>query len=121
MKKWILIIVLAVALIAAVILASQSQADFGGTTPSDDPGTTGSSGTEESTGTIELKLTYEEYQAMSGPERQEWLESFPTMDDFLAWLNAAKSQYEAEQATRETINGNDPINIGDLINGNKSN
>lgn len=117
MKKWILILVLAVALVAAVALASRNLPGSNDTPPVDDPGTTESSGTEESTGTIELKLTYDEYQAMSGPERQEWLESFASMDDFLTWLNAAKAQYEAEQATRETINGNDPIDIGDLING----
>ena len=119
MKKWILIAVLAGALAAAVILASRNMPDVS-QNPSDDFGSTESSGTEESTDpNIECTLTYEEYQAMSGPDRQAHMESFgDDMDAFLAWLNHAKAEYEAHQATRPTINGDGPIDIGDLIGGN---
>lgn len=117
MKKWILILVLAVALVAAVMLASRNT-PAGGETPSDDFSTTESTGTEETGDSIESTLTYEEYQNMSGPDRQAHLESFSSMDAFLNWLNAAKADYEADQATRPTINGDEPIDIGDLIGGN---
>lgn len=118
MKKWILIAVFAVALVVAVILASRYMPEVS-QIPTDDFSTGDSSSTEESTDpSIECTLTYEEYQAMSGPERQAHLETFADMDAFLAWLNYAKEEYEAHQATRPTINGDGPIDIGDLIGGN---
>ena len=125
MKKWILIAVLTIALVVAVMLASRNTPIISDT-PSDDFGTEESSGTEESTGAgdssdtnIESTLSYEEYQAMSGPERQSHLETFSDLDAFLAWLNHAKAEYEAHQATRPTIDGNGTIDISGLVGNNE--
>ena len=119
MKKWILILALAVALIAAVVIVSQMKPDID--TTQNGIETTESTGTTESTEVsipIESTLTYEEYQAMSGTERQAHFMSFSSEAAFNAWLAAAKEDYDARQSTRETINGDGPIDIGGLIGGN---
>lgn len=118
MKKWILVAALALALVVAVILASRNtpNVDY---TPSDLIGNTEPSSTEETSDvSIESTLSYEEYQNMSGPDRQAHLETFSDMDAFIAWLNHAKAEYDAQQATRPTVDGNGPIDIGGLIGGN---
>lgn len=37
---------------------------------------------------------YEKYLAMTGPEQQAFIDSFPTLEDFMAWLEKAKQEYE---------------------------
>lgn len=66
------------------------------------------------TGTQEpVVLSYEEYMALSPAEQQTYFESFPTLDEFIAWYNAALAEYEAGQDV-PVVTG--PIDIGDYTN-----
>ena len=43
------------------------------------------------------QLTYEEYNALSAEEQEAYFNSFDTIEDFFAWYNKAKEEYEAKQ------------------------
>lgn len=58
-------------------------------------------------------MTYEEYNALSAEEQQEYFNSFDNIDDFFAWYNQAKKEYEDAQ-DRIEINGSSDINIGGI-------
>lgn len=58
-------------------------------------------------------LTYEEYMALSPAEQQAYYESFPTLEDYIAWYNAAYAEYEENQ---DAVIATGPIDIGDYIN-----
>lgn len=60
-----------------------------------------------------VALSYEEYMAMSPAEQQAYYESFPTLEEFIAWHNAALAEYEAGQDV-PVVTG--PIDIGDYTN-----
>ena len=60
----------------------------------------------------EQALTYEQYNALSAAEQEEYFNSFETVDDFFAWYNKAKQEYENNQNYIE-IGGNQDINIGE--------
>ena len=60
-------------------------------------------------------LTYEEYNAMTAEEQEEYFHSFKTVEDFFAWYNKAKQEYEANQNYTE-IGGDGNINIGEAGN-----
>lgn len=62
------------------------------------------------------KLTYEEYQALSGAEQMEYMNSFAAVEDFFAWYNEAKAKYDEEQ-NRIEIGGDGSIDLDDIING----
>lgn len=47
---------------------------------------------------------YERFMNMSPAEQQEFIESFPSLDDFFAWFEAAKKAHEE---------ANPPIDVGD--------
>ena len=86
-----------------------------------DPVTNGSSSSdkdEETSGKDEpdvpAPLTYEEYNAMSREDQQAYFESFDNMQDYFEWYNDALAKYESEQ---EKIEGDGPIDIGDIFNG----
>lgn len=57
-------------------------------------------------------LTYEEYMALSPAEQQAYYESFPSLEDYIAWHNAALAEYEENQ---DTIVATGPIDIGDYM------
>lgn len=57
-------------------------------------------------------LSYAEYMAMSPAEQQAYYESFPTLEEFIAWHNAAQAEYEAENDI-PVVTG--PIDIGDYM------
>ena len=70
---------------------------------------------EPATGTTEPQagaLSYAEYMAMSPAEQQAYYESFPTLEEFIAWHNAAQAEYEAEHDI-PVVTG--PIDIGDYM------
>lgn len=70
--------------------------------------------TEPQAGTQEpAALTYEEYMALSPAEQQAYYESFPTLEEFIAWHNTALAEYEAGQEV-PVVTG--PIDIGDYTN-----
>ena len=57
-------------------------------------------------------LTYEEYWAMSGKEQQAYYESFDSVEDFFAWYNTAKAEYEAANPGIDA--GDGEIDLGEL-------
>lgn len=57
-------------------------------------------------------LSYAEYLAMSPAEQQAYYESFSTLEEFIAWHNAAQAEYEAENDI-PVVTG--PIDIGDYM------
>lgn len=62
----------------------------------------------------DTSMTYAEYIALSAEEQQAHFESFASVDDFFAWYNAAKKEYDDEQS-RVEVSGD--IDIGDIIGG----
>lgn len=58
---------------------------------------------------------YESFLAMSPEEQQKYVESFESIDQFFAWYNAAKEEYEAANPPIDVGDGN--IDIGDIIEG----
>ena len=60
-----------------------------------------------------VALRYEEYMALSPAEQQAYYESFPTLEEFIAWHNTALAEYEAGQEV-PVVTG--PIDIGDYTN-----
>jgi len=53
---------------------------------------------------------------MTGKQQQAHLESFDSINDFFAWYNKAKKEYEEN---RETIDiGNGTIDLGEIAGGN---
>ena len=60
-----------------------------------------------------VALSYEEYMALSPAEQQAYYESFPTLEEFIAWHNTALAEYEAGQEV-PVVTG--PIDIGDYTN-----
>ena len=67
--------------------------------------------TEEQTGS-ELTVTYAQYQAMTEEEQEAFVESFPTMSDFVDWWNAAQAAQEKDDPI--ILDGN-AVDLGDLI------
>lgn len=67
--------------------------------------------TDESTSSG--NLTYEQYMALSAEQQQAHFESFPSLDAYIAWYNAALAEYEANQ---NIVEATGPIDIGDYMN-----
>lgn len=57
------------------------------------------------------KLTWEEYDALDTPGQLAYMNSFPSMADFVQWFNKAK-----EEAEKDTIivGGDGELNLGEL-------
>lgn len=119
-KQWILIVVLAALLVAAVIIASRSFPDVSrtpGSNSTDTTQTTGSESTDPSNEDVENTfptISYEEYQNMSGDDRTAYRNQFSSVEAYEAWHDAAKAAYEANRATIPVIEGD--INLEDFIN-----
>lgn len=77
--------------------------------PAEPPATT----QPQAGGSDPAKLTYEEYLAMSPYEQQAHYESFPSLEAYIAWHNAALAEYEENQDSIEVTGG---IDIGDFMN-----
>ncbi len=63
------------------------------------------------------KMTYEDYMNLDPDSQQAFFDSFASVQDFFAWFNAAKSEYEANDDSI-IIDGNGSVDIGDIIGGN---
>lgn len=59
------------------------------------------------------ETTYEDYLAMTPEEQEVFFDSFPSMEAFMDWHNAAKAEYEDNEEGIIVDGGN--INIGDYI------
>lgn len=57
-------------------------------------------------------MTYEQYNALSAEEQEEYFNSFKSVEDFFAWYNKAKAEYEASQDYTE-IGSDGNIDIGE--------
>ena len=144
MKKWILLLVLVIAMvsIAMVMTLTGCQDDKSdGANPSDQSeetdvvgkpagGGAGETGTGDETdnsqtgdntsGTESEKqpekaLTFAEFLLMTPAEQQAYMDSYADIMDFLEWYRVAEEQYKEEQEDIE-IGGSGDINIGDYIN-----
>jgi len=128
-KQWILIVVLAALLVAAVIIASRSFPNVNQTPGANSTGTTQTTGsgsesidpTDEDIENIFPTVSYEEYQfVMSDTERQAYYDKFSSHEAYLAWFNSAKAEFEAKEETDDTpkVDGDSPIDIGGLSGNN---
>ena len=61
-------------------------------------------------------LTYEQYNELSAAEQEEYFYSFNTVEDFFAWYNKVKEEYEKNQEYTE-IDGDGNISIGEEEDG----
>lgn len=59
------------------------------------------------------ELTYKEYLAMTPTEQKAYYDSYENFKDFVAWHNAAKAEYDAENGSVEIQDGK--IDISDII------
>ena len=59
-----------------------------------------------------LGMTYEQYNALSAEEQEEYFNSFDTVEEFFAWYNQAKQEYENNQDYID-VGGNNDINVGE--------
>ena len=71
-------------------------------------------GSEQPDSGTEGAVTYESYNAMSGEKQQEFIDSFDSIGDFVAWYNDAKAEYEAMHPGVEIGNG-DVIDGSELV------
>lgn len=60
-------------------------------------------------------LDYLKYHNMSGSEQAAFINTFPSVDAFFQWYNAAKKEYE-DSLTE--IDGDTTLDLGDLVGGN---
>lgn len=58
---------------------------------------------------------YEKFQSLSPSEQQEYVESFPSIDEFFNWYNAAKEEYEKANPPIEV--GSGTIDVSQIIGG----
>ena len=73
---------------------------------------------EESTdtagiGRVPNSTAFEQYNNMSGDDQQAYMESFDSIESFVAWYNAALAEYEAVSNPIEITDG--VIDLGELI------
>ncbi len=108
-KQWILVLGLAVVLAVAVLLASQI-----GKAPQDNhQDTTTESSSEEEIVFQAPAITYEEYQAMTGEERDALLKQFPSNSVFTDWVREIRAEYE-EHKMDNAIDGDNVIDLNDI-------
>ena len=60
----------------------------------------------------ESTMTYSQYLAMTEDEQEAFINSFPTLRDFVDWWNAAKA---AEGSGGDIITGDPSMDLGDMI------
>lgn len=60
------------------------------------------------------EVDYEEYMALSADQQEAFMESFDTMDDFVAWLKEAKKAYQEAQDDAIIVDGKTPIDMGEI-------
>lgn len=84
--------------------SSSGGTSSGGTTPTPTP----------DTGKKPQDCTWEEYQAMTGEERQAHFERFESPEAYLTWMNEAKAAYDKAHPTIE-VGKDGTIDIGEII------
>lgn len=115
MKKWIILIALVALLIAGILIAEKLAQPTGGDYTLPQEATT----TQETYSAEDLALmemTFEEYQAMTGEEQQEFKNSFSALQVFIDWYWDAKEIFDAKQDV-QVIGPGQSIDISDFVNG----
>lgn len=113
MKKWIILIALVALLVAGILIAEKLAQPTGDYTLPQEETTTRETYSAEDLALMEL--TFEEYQAMTGEEQQEFKNSFSALQVFIDWYWDAKEIYDAKQNV-QVIGPGQSIDINDLIN-----
>ncbi len=84
-------------------------------TPSQSPENPSEGGGNQSTDPKpNTSLTYAEYIAKTPAEQQAYYETYDNFMDFVAWYNAAKAKYDAENEVNRVEGGK--IDIGEIMN-----
>lgn len=109
--KLLIVIFAIVLLVGLVVLAANMDAGNRNTT-------TGTSESTQETGKDKWAVTYEEYLAMTGAEQEAFYHSFDSSDDYFKWYKAAKKAYDNNE-NNIVIGGDNSVNLGDILNGNK--
>lgn len=124
MKKnqWILIAALVVALALILLIATRlGQPDGNSATLPNSGGTTETEATEETMWLPQdealVKLTFEEYSAMTSDQQQEFSKKFSSVKAFINWYWEAKRIYDDKQDVI-IIGPSGGIDIDDIL-GNK--
>ena len=112
MKKWIILAALAVLLVAGILIAEKLSAPDVNVNIKEETTTVGVTYSEEDL--LLMKTTWEEYQAMTSEEQQNFKKSFSSLQVYIDWYWDAKAAYDAKQNV-EVIGPGQSINIGDLI------
>ncbi len=60
--------------------------------------------------TVPVQLRFEEYLAMTGEEQYAYAQTFPSMMDYVNWYNAARAEYDQNEAIEIT----GPVDLDDL-------
>lgn len=113
----LLIALLCAALMLGVLTGCGKQELPGSDSTTEGSNTTGGNETpDEPVGGDEEKLlTWEEYQALSDTEKDEYHNSFEDESDFVEWYNDAYNTYE-ENKEYIVLDPNNPvIDIGELL------
>lgn len=77
------------------------------------PGQTTPTDPSQSTEPVEdmpVQLRFEEYLAMTGEEQYAYAQTFPSMMDYVNWYNAARAEYDQNEAIEIT----GPVDLDDL-------
>lgn len=82
--------------------------------PATDPSTGGSKGTTVDPNKKAQDVTWEEYEAMTGEQRQAHFEKFASPEAYLKWMTDAKAAYEKSHPTID-VGKDGTIDIGEII------
>lgn len=114
MKKWILLGVLVVFLVAAIIVVNKlTEPDNGGATIG--PVVTTTEETYCEADMLLMETTWEEYQAMTVEEQETFKNSFTDLQVYIDWYWMAKGEYDAQQNV-QVIGPGQSIDVSDLVN-----
>jgi predicted negative regulator of RcsB-dependent stress response len=63
------------------------------------------------------KLTYEEYNALSGAEQELYFNKFDSLEAFFEWYNAAKKEYDDKENSSDIIIGGESMDFDGIFGG----
>ena len=98
MKKWIILIALVALLVGGILIAEKLAQPAGGGNIKLPQEETTTQATYSAEDLALMELTFEEYQAMTGEEQQEFKNSFSALQVFIDWYWDAKEIFDAVKA-----------------------
>ena len=114
MKKWIILIALVALLVCGILIAEKMAQPAGGGNIKLPQQETTTQATYSAEDLALMELTFEEYQAMTGEEQQEFKNSFSALQVFIDWYWDAKEIFDAKQDV-QVIGPGQSIDISDFI------